>query len=220
MNIRLDWYKHCNKNTWFEMLKKEKFDETFLREHIDLIEFHDVVRQMVNYQKVSFEFIREFKDIIEWGTFNYRLFKNDKQVEEFADKVDFITLSRQPIKLSEQFFDKYKERFDWTVLLKHNKFSMDFLRDHLDYLDWDEVAYDQDLDMDFIEEFADKLDWHLMSATQKFTPDIMNQFFDRIDWQQFEAYNKDVPIPWPIYKRVAKLGLWDPYNRQDFNFIR
>ena len=48
----------------------------------------------------------------------------------------------------------------------------------------------------------------------------MNQFFDRIDWQQFEAYNKDVPIPWPIYKRVAKLGLWDPYNRQDFNFIR
>lgn len=219
MNTR-SWIQFADKKCWFHMLRLEKFDETFLRDYIDTLYDFEEINHLFNFQKVTLDFVRENRDKIEWGTFNYKLFKNDKQVEEFADQVDFVTLSRQSVGLSEEFYDKYREKFDWTELLKHNKFSMKFLRDHLDYLDWEEVAYDQQLTMDFIEEFKDKLDWDLMSATQKFTPEIMEKYFDKIDWQQFEAYNKEVPIPFPIYKRVAKLGLWDPYNRQDFNFIR
>lgn len=67
--------------------------------------------------------------------------------------------------------------------------------------------------------FQNKLDWHYLSGTQKFSPEFMIEFIDKIDWQSFEEYNKDQPIPWSVYKKVAKKGLWDPYNRQDFKFI-
>lgn len=216
----LNWFCDANRECWLDLLKEEKINESELREYNDIIQDNVLNNVVFQFQKVSLDYLREHKNDVEWGTFNYNYFKNEHEAEEFKDKIDWITLSRRNVHFSEQFYDKYKEKWDWAVLLKHNQFSMKFLRDHLDYLDWEEVSYDQELEMDFIEEFKDKLDWDLMSGQQKFTPEMMEKYFDKIDWQQFEAYNKSTPIPWPIYKRVAKMGLWDPYNRQEFNIIR
>lgn len=168
----------------------------------------------------SLDFLRENKEEIEWGFFRYSFFKNEKDMEEFKDKLDWILIVRQHIPLSEKFIDKYKEKWDWYELLKYYKFSEKFLEKHLECLIWDAVSEYQTLSEHFIEKYKDKLNWYYLSGTQYFSYKFMEKYFDYIDWQILEEYNKELTIPFHIYKRVAKMGLWDPYDKELYKRIK
>ena len=86
------------------------------------------------YQKLSKEFINEFKDYVDWC---------------------YISCHQN---LSENFIREFQYKVKWKYISKYQKLSEDFIREFQDDVDWDEISEYQKLSSEFIEEFEFDLD--------------------------------------------------------------
>ena len=143
MNIRLDWYKHCNKNTWFEMLKKEKFDETFLREEKDNLGFesiydkyrsnpelkldqqlYDILHHVVSVSRDGTNVLKMLKEI------EYQLMSEKNRTAPFKlDCISLLDALSQNIKTNKDVFSK-----EYESLNLKNGFMPEF-EEHNDFVD-------------------------------------------------------------------------------------
>jgi len=86
---------------------------------------------------LSVDFIREFKDKVDWKTICINQTLSEDFIREFKDKVDWYG--------------------NWYKISMHQTLSEDFIREFQDKVYWNYISCYQTLSEDFIREFKDKL---------------------------------------------------------------
>ena len=94
---------------------------------------------------LSEEFIREFKDKVDW---------------------EYISISQM---LSEDFIKEFQNKVDWTYISECQQLSEDFIKEFQNKVDWKMISSYQKLSEGFIREFKDKVDWLYICRFQNFT---------------------------------------------------
>lgn len=82
-------------------------------------------------EELSIDFIREFKDKIDWHNVSCWQHLSEKQIEEFKDQLDWWYISKKQ-NYSLSFIEKWKEKLDWFWVVlrkKKDKKFMDKYRD-------------------------------------------------------------------------------------------
>jgi hypothetical protein len=138
---------------------------------------------MTNKQ-LDINFIRRFKDKINWNTLCETQNPTAEFLEEFAQYVDWNCILSIH-KLNEDIINKHykiithKHKYS---LYEHQTLSEEFLRDHIDDLEWGAVSQYQKLSEEFIFEFADKIKFGNVSYAQTLSENVIRKFQDRISW--------------------------------------
>ena len=109
-------------------------------------------KKISSKQKLSEDFIREFKDKVKWVEISYNQ------------------------KLSEDFIREFKDKLDWRRISYNQKLSEDFIREFQDKLDWCRISDKQKLSESFIREFKDKVIWNYISSYQKLSDEFCKEF--------------------------------------------
>ena len=123
-------------------------------------------------QKLSEDFIREFKDNVDWYWVSSHQKLSESFIREFQDKVDWGRISITQ-KLSEDFIREFKNKADWVYISAY-QLSESFIREFQDKVDWYCISRYQKLSNEFIEEFKGKLginkikeSWHYKTTEEK-----------------------------------------------------
>ena len=132
-------------------------------------------------QKLSEDFIREFKDYVDWYCISRSQKLSNEFIEEFKDYVYWGNISMYQ-KLSENFIRKFKDCVNWCCISSNQKLSEDFIREFKDYVDWFYISINQKLSESFIHEFKGKVYWHYISGNQKLSESFIREFKDKVDW--------------------------------------
>ena len=118
------------------------------------------------YQKLSKDFIKKYKDYVNW---------------------DFISAFQ---KLSEDFIEKYKDYINWYFISQYQKLSENFIEKHKDYVNWHNISVLQKLSEDFIERHKNKVNWHNISKFQKLSEFFIEKFKYKVNWDSISTYQK------------------------------
>ena len=132
------------------------------------------------YQKLSEDFIREFKDKVDWRYISMYQKLSEGFIGEYADRVSWYWVSMYQ-KLSEGFIREFKDRVNWGCISAYQHLSEDFIREFADMVDWYWVSMYQNLSEDFIREFKDRVSWDCISEYQKLSEDFIREFRDKLD---------------------------------------
>ena len=141
IKIKLEWEKYYNPDfDWndYKFYSNNILSEDFIREFKDKVDWSAICR----YQKLSEEFIEEFQDKLYW-----------KHISGYQE-------------LSVEFIKKFRHKIDWELLSCSKYIDEDTLRKFQYSIDWDRVSRfaefrfltDKQLSEKFIEEFQNKLD--------------------------------------------------------------
>ena len=75
--------------------------------------------------KLSEDFIREFKDEVYWEMISKYQTLSEDLIREFKDDVDWWYISKYQT-LSEDFIREFKEKIDWHMISKYQTLSKEF----------------------------------------------------------------------------------------------
>ena len=89
--------------------------------------------------KLSEDFIREFKDKVNWKYISEYQKLSEKFIREFKWKVDWICISKKQ-RLSERFIREFKNRVDWDMIFEYQKLSKEFKEEFKKELTFYEAA--------------------------------------------------------------------------------
>ena len=109
IKIKLEWEEYYNPdfdwNNWdFYNYKKNKLSEEFIREFKDKVNW----RYISGCQKLSEDFIREFKDKVLWNYISGYQKLSEDFIREFKDRVDWLYILKCQ-ELSEEFKEEFKK---------------------------------------------------------------------------------------------------------------
>ena len=135
------------------------------------------------YQKLSEDFIREFKDEVNW-----------------------VCISENQ-KLSEDFIREFKDKVNWFWISKYQKLSKDFIREFKDKVNWFWISKYQKLSEDFIREFQNEVDWGCISAYQKLSEDFIKEFNLKINEDNWLYKTSEFKK-----EQIVKCGLYDCHD--------
>ena len=124
-----------------------------LRDFIETYELdEDVIRMLFTFmprpwwniivqnQKLSEEFMREFKDKLDMLCVGTSQIMSEKFIEEMKDKLAFKTVARYH-RLSEEFIRKHNDEMDWKYISKDQDMSESFLDEYMDRINWFEYFF-------------------------------------------------------------------------------
>jgi len=131
---------------------KDKMSESELRKYISSHSCITIINHWSTiccYQRLSEDFIREFKDKVVWKEICCYQDLSEDFIREFQDKVDWKVISERQ-KLSEAFIREFQDKVSWkniswsyTFGVLENKLSEDFIREFKDkdafLLSWGEL---------------------------------------------------------------------------------
>jgi hypothetical protein len=124
---------------------------------------------------LSEDFIREFKDRVNWDHVSRYQKLSENFIREFKGEVSWFYISEYQ-KLSENFIKEFKDRVYWDYISMFQKLSEDFIRKFKNRVEWDHISEYQNLSEDFIREFKDEVDWYYISRYQKLSKDFRKEF--------------------------------------------
>ena len=119
------------------------------------------------YQKLSEDFIREFKGSVNW---------------------DWISAYQ---KLSEDFIREFKDSVDWDYISQYQKLSEDFIREFKGSVNWSDISEYQKLSEDFIREFKGSVKWSFISKYQKLSEEFILEFKLTISGNNWQYKSKE-----------------------------
>ena len=131
-------------------------------------------------QKLSEDFIREFKDKVDWEWISRNQKLLESFIREFKDYVDWEWISENQ-KLSKSFIREFQNEVCWEWISESQKLSESFIREFQDKVDWYWVSINQKLSESFIREFQDKVDWYWISKYQKLSNEFIEEFKDKLN---------------------------------------
>jgi hypothetical protein len=167
-NLKKDIERICK---LYNIVYDDSLSEDFIREFKDEINWNGISF----HQKLSEDFIKEFQNKVNWGGISFSQILSEGFIKEFKDKVDWLCISRNQ-KLSEEFMREFKDRIDWNQISSNQILSEEFIREFKDKVDWYFISRDQMLSEDFIREFKDKVDWYLLFRYQKLSKQFRKEF--------------------------------------------
>ena len=109
-------------------------------------------------------------------------------LREFKDKIDWRGFSYSHYNLSISFIEEFKDKIEWMNILYRNKLNEQFVRRHLTdlkkgYSFWSDVSSHVELSEQFIREYADKINWEYISKYQKLSEQFIEEFKDEVHWE-------------------------------------
>ncbi len=123
---------------WHKISARPILSEAFLRKHINKFNLFEICKN----QKVSSQFITEYADKMDCGkgwqldcwlacSFNQRIKKDEKFIEDFNDELDWQGLIMNQ-KISDELMLKYKHKIKSDYLNSSQHVSKAFKKKHLD----------------------------------------------------------------------------------------
>jgi hypothetical protein len=79
---------------------------------------------------LSEDFIREFKDKVDWEFVSEYQDLSEDFIREFKDKVDWYWISFRQI-LSEDFIREFQDKVNWNMVLTYQKLSREFKNEYV-----------------------------------------------------------------------------------------
>ena len=79
---------------------------------------------------LSAEFIREFKDKVDWEYISSYQTLSEDFIREFQDKVDWYFISMHQT-LSEEFIIEFQDKVNWNMVLTYQKLSREFKNEYV-----------------------------------------------------------------------------------------
>ena len=117
-------YASLDEVDWYDISTFQKLSEDFIREFKDKVYWIDISF----YQKLSESFMREFQDKIYWKYISYSQTLSEDFIREFKNKVDWENITCKQ-KLSENFIKEFKNRVYWEEIPKYQKLSENFVNE-------------------------------------------------------------------------------------------
>ncbi|CCU55591.1 tryptophan repeat gene family [Choristoneura biennis entomopoxvirus] len=123
------------------------------------VETTDLINYYICYKYIEFKkFIYDTN--INWSNISRCQKLSEDFIREFKDKVDWYNISIHQ-KLSEDFIREFKYKVNWCRISIYQKLSEDFIREFKNKVEWSNISISQRLSEDFIREFKykTKVDW-------------------------------------------------------------
>lgn len=190
--------------------------ESFVREHIDEIDWNDFSR----FNNFSIDFMREFEDKIHFSRFSMRNDIPFEVFEEFIDKIEWDEISTYYNKIDKKFVERFGDKLnsklvaghnlhqvdetylndiyweidddDKTHLFQYQHLSEDFIIDHVkSKKDWKRfVSISKDLSEEFIEKYKDKISWDAICIHQNLSMNFMRKHWKYLNWEEVCIFQK------------------------------
>lgn len=198
-----------------DIYSDKPLSEKFMRENIDNLDWHRVLLDNVNidfirefkdninwisyskYSKIPFEVLKEFKDRFNWYEISSHYDNINKDfINLFEDKINLHNvIINNTTKLDEDWVDKIYYELDKDEkyhLYNHHIVSEQFIVKHLKKeRDWKRYASQvKGLSEDFIRKNANKLDWNLISQNQKLSMNFIREMQDYVNWLEISINQK------------------------------
>lgn len=99
------------------------------------------ITMLCSRQKLSFKFLKEMKDHLNWIVLSRTQDFTDEMIEEFKDYINWQYLCRwnRKFKFREEFAEKYADYVDWEGIGKTKHISKEFVLRHIDRMDANSV---------------------------------------------------------------------------------
>lgn len=140
--------------------KNSELTEDFIREFKDKVDWHNISK----CQTLSEDFIREFQNKVEWKNISFNQKLSEDFIREFKDKVDWKWISCKQ-KLSEDFVKEFQDKVDWKWI--SNQVECELIGILCDFVAGDYNQKSRLFSEDFVKEFKDKLDLKKISELQE-----------------------------------------------------
>ena len=88
----------------------------------------DEWKKISEHQKLSEDFIREFKDKVKWVLISWYQTLSGDFIREFKDNVNWYNISWYQT-LSDEFIREFKDNMSWYWIARHQTVSDDFMRE-------------------------------------------------------------------------------------------
>ena len=150
--IELEGLKTKSKNLkqffYDKFIRIDKINYTFLNKYPELILYFKNSKKLKlsvlywtyisEFQKLSEEFIREFKDKVNWHYISHKQKLSESFIREFKDKVNWHNISENQI-LSESFIREFQDKVKWSTISKYQNLSESFIEEFQDKLNLYEI---------------------------------------------------------------------------------
>ena len=164
---------------------KKIFEETGLEyESVSVISWYSVSRK-----PLSEDFIRKFKDKINWSCISRYQKLSENFIREFQNEVYWSFISQYQI-LSENFIREFKEKVVWEFISIYQKLSEDFIIEFKNEVNWFSISRDQKLSENFIIKFKKIIYWSTISIYQKLSESFISKYKNEVDWLNISKYQK------------------------------
>lgn len=159
---------------------------------------------------LSEEFIREFKDHLDWNWISIRQTLSESFIEEHKNLVDWRYISEYQ-KLSEEFIEKHKDWVCWCYISRAQDLSEPFIRKYKDRIDWREISGNQVLSEDFIERYWENLDIRLIPEHQLLSLEFIERHIRDLDPWSVLSCQPFIDLE-PLMKKFQDHGINICYN--------
>ena len=113
--------------------------------------------------------------------FNNDLSLNKEFIRKFKDKVNWIWISSYQ-KMDEDFIREFQDKVNWKEISIYQELNEDFIREFKDKVDWYYISIHQKLNENFIREFQDKVDWYYIHNLLDFGYEFIKEFKNKINF--------------------------------------
>ena len=148
----------------------------------DMLDWEHIARQ-----ELTVDFIREFKEYLNWDIITNNFLSSEVFIREFKDNVVWDTISSRM---------KFRNEYDY-----------DFFEEFVDRFNWIKISRWGNMDEYFVIKFEEHLDWNIISSVQGLTEYLIRRFNHKINWENFDR-NYHVP-------QELREELKDEYNPRE-----
>lgn len=158
-----------NDPPWFIYSSSGNFSVDFIREFKDKINWFYYCNG--HAKELTNEFVIEFADYVNWDIISQWRW-DDIIYEKFGDKIDWSVFTQAHVnELSEDFIYRFSAYINWTyVALSDRKWSDEFLIKNKKFMKWEYYFIDHKKEEEFIKKVADSFGywaWDTVLKTQK-----------------------------------------------------
>lgn len=172
---------HLNKIYPKPLLDRGLISERFLRKYAFDINWKTISNSLA---PLSIDFLREFKDKIDWSRYMCYHTLTEQLIEEFGDVIPWAYVPGR-IKMSEKFIRRHRLELEkyyscWSQICEHQELSEPFIEEFKDKVNWKVISYKQKLSKEMIHKYANKLEWRYIVANQKLDQKFIKDHIDYI----------------------------------------
>jgi len=113
---------------------------------------------------------------IDWNCISHYQKLSEDFIREYKDKVNWVYISHYQ-QLSEDFIKEFKDKVEWRWISEFQQFSEDFIREFQDKIRWCDISRYQELSFKFISEFRNKLDLDKLLERKLITQENINKIY-------------------------------------------
>lgn len=166
---------------WDILNLKHTIDESIVRSYMPIF-INKKNRKYISKKKLSIEFMRDYKFMLDWS---YVTKFNDftiEMIEEFKFVIDFYILtSKQIIPL--HLIDEFKnERLNWVFISREYDIDLDFIDKYKDKLSWGALSSRFANDDKFVDRFVKYVDFDVIQSFRRIDESFIYKYANHINW--------------------------------------